>query len=110
MIGKTTPQWEEVRCQCGCLLAMRIRGSVNIKCRRCKSVLNIPFGNTGLSADQARCGCGNLLAIRHADVLELKCRRCKRCICVCEGVIKRFSTGVAFAVVCDPTFWMLCSV
>lgn len=33
----------DVRCHCGSLLARRIGSSVELKCRRCKRTLLIPF-------------------------------------------------------------------
>ena len=36
-------EYEEVRCQCGQLLVKRIKGGIEVKCRRCKQVRVIPF-------------------------------------------------------------------
>ena len=76
----------ECRCVCGALMARWLRAGLELKCRRCKTALVIPWAGltpqAGTAEPQAhgdcRCGCGSLMARWTAQGAELKCRRCKR--------------------------------
>lgn len=38
-----TDESQEVRCCCGSLLAKLVEGGVELKCRRCKRIVVVPF-------------------------------------------------------------------
>ena len=37
---------DELRCECGCLLARLVADGVELKCRRCRRTFTIPFTST----------------------------------------------------------------
>lgn len=78
----------DCRCVCGALLTRWLPLGLELKCRRCKRALVVPWrdlaGQKGAGDPQpqasgdCRCLCGSLLARWLDTGLELKCRRCKR--------------------------------
>lgn len=75
----------EHRCICGNMVAKSTEETVEIKCRRCKRIHQIPaqveknrVAQEQDGAIEERCECGNLLAMISEETVEIKCRRCKR--------------------------------
>ena len=46
----STPDRSEARCECGQLIAKLRRDGVELKCKRCKRILVIPYSRMGRDA------------------------------------------------------------